>query len=88
MWLLTPFLVPAPEVPPVETIGVLAAFAGFGALLPDLDAAQSRIKYLTLRTSSGRAMLQPFLLPSQLLYAALVSIASGVWFSRHFGEGW
>lgn len=65
VWLVTPFLPPTPDT---ANIGVLAALAGFAALLPDLDAAESKIKYLSLRSRSGKAGLQPFLLPSQMLH--------------------
>jgi len=46
-------------------IGVLAACAAFGALLPDLDAAQSKIKYL------GVNGIQPFYWPAQVLHRHL-----------------
>ena len=46
-------------------IGLLAAAAAFGALLPDLDAQQSRIKHL----SPGWGF-EPFFLPSVLLHQA------------------
>ncbi len=50
----------------VSNVGLLAALAAFGALLPDLDAQQSRIKHL----SPGWG-IEPFVLPSLLLYRAL-----------------
>lgn len=66
MWLMT--LVPGA----VGTIasdmanpGLLAGLAALGALLPDLDAAQSTIKFL--RVGNG---FQPFLLPAELLHRA------------------
>ena len=40
LWLLTPFLAQADTA----NIGVLAACAAIGALLPDLDASDSKIK--------------------------------------------
>lgn len=49
----------------VNNVGRLAVAAAFGALLPDLDAQQSRIKHL----SPGWG-LEPFLLPSLLLHQA------------------
>ena len=54
LWLLT-------LVPPAcltANYGVLAACAAFGALVPDLDAAESKIKHLQL------GGVKPFLLPS------------------------
>ncbi|MBV9469366.1 MAG: metal-dependent hydrolase [Abitibacteriaceae bacterium] len=46
-------------------IGVLAACAAFGALLPDLDASQSKIKYLGLNG------WMPFYWPAQVLHRHL-----------------
>ena len=40
LWLLAPF----PSVLNPDTLGVLAVAAGVGALLPDLDAARSKIR--------------------------------------------
>lgn len=48
-----------------SNVGLLAAVAAFGALLPDLDAQQSRIKHL----SPGWG-IEPFVLPSILLHRA------------------
>ena len=44
-------------------IGTLAAVAALGALLPDLDASESKIKHLKLLGSN----LKPFLLPAQVV---------------------
>jgi inner membrane protein len=44
VWLLVPFL-PSDNA---ETVGVLMAFAVTGALMPDLDAAESKIKHLKI----------------------------------------
>lgn len=60
LWLLAP--VP-PEIIGCD-FGTLAAFAAFGALLPDLDASESKIKHLKLLGTS----FKPFLLPSQLVH--------------------
>lgn len=48
-----------------NNVGLLAAVAAFGALLPDLDAQQSRIKHL-----SPGGGVEPFVLPSLLLHQA------------------
>lgn len=42
--------------------GILAAVAALGALLPDLDAAESKIKYL------GLGGIKPFYLPAQVIH--------------------
>jgi membrane-bound metal-dependent hydrolase YbcI (DUF457 family) len=56
LWLLAPL--------PPETLqanmGVLAAAAAFGALLPDLDASESKIKHLKIPNTQ----IKPFLLPA------------------------
>ncbi|WP_395143365.1 metal-dependent hydrolase [Armatimonas sp.] len=59
LWLLKPFV-------PAESIGLLAIAAGLGALLPDLDARESRIKNLTLGTG-----IAPFALPAFALHRLL-----------------
>lgn len=48
-----------------EQIALLAGATAFGSLLPDLDAAQSKIKHLSV---SG---IKPFYLPSQLIFTTL-----------------
>ncbi len=65
LWLLdaVPHAISAGEG--ASNVGLLAAVAAFGALLPDLDAAQSRIKHL----SPGWG-IEPFALPAQLLHRA------------------
>ncbi len=45
-----------------EQIPLMAGAAALGALLPDLDAAQSKIKHLSV---SG---IKPFFLPSQMIF--------------------
>ena len=59
LWLLTPV--------PLEIIsydfGTLAGFAALGALLPDLDASQSKIKHLKLLGTQ----FKPFLLPALIV---------------------
>ena len=60
LWLLTL----APMSDPVN-LGVLSATAAFGALLPDLDAAESKIKHV-------RAFgIKPLLLPAVALHREL-----------------
>jgi len=61
LWLLIPFL----SHSDMANIGLLAAGAAFGALIPDLDAAESKIKHLRL---SG---VKPFQLPSTILHQTL-----------------
>jgi inner membrane protein len=58
-------VLPAGLAPDPATIGLLAATAAFGALLPDLDAAQSKIKSL-----SPGGGIAPFVLPATLLHRA------------------
>jgi len=60
LWLLTPL---PPEIIGYD-FGTLAAFAAFGALLPDLDASESKIKHLKLLGTSFKS----FLLPSQIVH--------------------
>jgi len=59
LWLLTP--VP-PEVLQVN-IGVLAAAAALGALMPDLDASESKIKHLKIPNTQ----IKPFMLPALIV---------------------
>ena len=59
LWLLTP--VP-PEVLQAN-FGVLAVAAALGALLPDLDASESKIKHLKIPNTQ----IQPFLLPALIV---------------------
>ena len=63
LWLLTPLLNQG-DAAGVANIGVLAACAAFGALLPDLDASDSKIKHLKLAGTS----FKPFLLPSHIIH--------------------
>ena len=60
LWLLTPL---PPELINYD-FGVLAACSAFGALLPDLDASESKIKHLRLLGTN----VKPFLLPAQIIY--------------------
>jgi inner membrane protein len=48
-----------------EQITLIAGGAAFGSLLPDLDAAHSKIKHLSV------AGIKPFYLPSQAIYQTL-----------------
>lgn len=58
LWLLTI----VPDGVDFSTIGLLAAAAIFGGLLPDLDAAESKIKHLQV---TG---IKPFLIPAQVVH--------------------
>jgi inner membrane protein len=49
----------------MENVALTASAAALGSLLPDLDAAESKIKHLQI---SG---VKPFLLPSQIVYRQL-----------------
>jgi inner membrane protein len=60
LWLLGP--VP-PELLGYD-MGTLATVAALGALLPDLDASESKIKHLKLLGTS----FKPFLLPAQVVH--------------------
>lgn len=60
LWLMAPL---PPEIIGYD-FGTLAAFAAFGALLPDLDASESKIKHIKLLGTS----FKPFLLPSQTVH--------------------
>ena len=60
LWLLAPL---PPDVLGYD-FGTLAACAAFGALLPDLDASESKIKHLKL----PGAQFKPFLLPTQIVH--------------------
>jgi len=67
LWLfevLLPASAPVSISAPAD-IALLAAGTAFGALLPDLDAAQSKIKHL------GINGIKPFYLPSQVLHRQL-----------------
>lgn len=65
LWLLQPVPHGIGTGDGVSNVGLLAAAAAFGALLPDLDASESRIKHL----SPGWG-IEPFALPSLLLHRA------------------
>lgn len=60
LWLITPL---PPELLGYD-LGTLAACAVLGALLPDLDASQSKIKHLKLPGTQ----FKPFLLPAQVIH--------------------
>ena len=60
LWILSPFPPGFIEV----DFGVLAGFAALGALLPDLDASESKIKHLRLLGTN----IKPFFLPAQVVY--------------------
>lgn len=59
LWLLAPL---PPEILQANW-GVLAVAAAFGALLPDLDASESKIKYLKIPNTQ----IKPFLLPALIV---------------------
>ena len=87
LWLLAPF----PSVLTSDNIGPLCALAAFGALLPDLDAGESKIKslswggirpfapfaYLAHRTWGHRALLHS---PLGLLLFGLVCVPIALYF--------
>ena len=56
-------LVPLPPEIIGYDFGTLAAFAALGALLPDLDATESKIKHLKLLGTQ----FKPLLLPAQII---------------------
>lgn len=62
LWLLVPV--------PAEMFGydmaTLAAVAALGALLPDMDASESKIKHLKVLGTN----IKPFLLPAQVVYGS------------------
>src|SRR5579871_1331731 len=60
LWLLTAL----PGAITSETVGFLAALAAFGALLPDLDAMQSKITFLSV------GGIRPFALPAAAIHRA------------------
>src|SRR5690348_665061 len=60
LWLLSPL----PQSPSID-FGVLSACAAFGALLPDLDASESKIKHLRIGD------MELFALPAQVLHQTL-----------------
>ncbi|BCM92991.1 hypothetical protein IAD21_04876 [Abditibacteriota bacterium] len=56
LWLLAP----VPSEPLQTNMGVLVAVAALGALMPDLDASESKIKHLKLPNTQ----FKPFMLPA------------------------
>ena len=60
LWLLAPL---PPELLAYD-FGTLAACAALGALLPDLDASESKIKHLKVLGTQ----FKPFLLPAQVVH--------------------
>ena len=58
LWLLAPF----PHVLTSATVGPLAACAAFGALLPDLDASESKIR------SISYGSIRPFVPFAQIIH--------------------
>lgn len=60
LWLLTPL---SPELLGYD-FGTLGVCAVLGALLPDLDASESKIKHLKILGTN----LKPFLLPAQVVH--------------------
>ncbi len=59
LWLLAPL---PPEILQANW-GVLAVAAAFGALLPDLDASESKIKHLKIPNTQ----IKPFMLPALVI---------------------
>ncbi len=59
LWILAPI---PPEILGYD-FGVFAAIAAFGALLPDLDASESKIKHLRIPNTQ----IKPFLLPATVV---------------------
>lgn len=57
-------IVPLPPEWLAYHIGMLAACAAFGAMLPDLDASESKIKHLRLLGTQ----IKPFLLAAQVIH--------------------
>jgi membrane-bound metal-dependent hydrolase YbcI (DUF457 family) len=60
LWILEAF--PTEQVFSNENFAIAVAAAALGSLLPDLDAAESKIKHLQI------GGVKPFLLPSQLIH--------------------
>ena len=60
LWLLAPL---PPELLGYD-LGTLAVCAALGALLPDLDASESKIKHLKILGTN----FKPFLLPAQIVH--------------------
>lgn len=60
LWLLAPL---PPEIVGLN-MGVLVMCATLGALLPDLDASESKVKHLKIPGSQ----FKPFLLPAQVVH--------------------
>ncbi|MBV9470266.1 MAG: metal-dependent hydrolase [Abitibacteriaceae bacterium] len=61
LWLLDAL----PPAPDVTNFALLVAVAAFGALLPDLDAAESKLKHLRI------GGIKPFFLPAQFVHRQL-----------------
>ena len=59
LWILAPL---PPELLNTD-FGVLAAAAAFGALLPDLDASESKVKHLEIPNTQ----IKPFMLPALIV---------------------
>lgn len=59
VWLLAPLLPLVPEA----NVGVLCGVAALGALLPDLDASESKIKHLKLLGTQ----IKPFYFPALMV---------------------
>ena len=77
-------------------IGTLAAIAAFGALLPDLDASESKIKHLKIPNTQIKPFLLPALVVSQtdqhrgLLHslAGVGFVAATIAFPLSISYGW
>lgn len=63
VWLLSPVL----QQNGGANAGVLVACAALGALMPDLDASESKIKHLAIPNTG----IKPFSLPAAVLYRQL-----------------
>ncbi len=63
-WLLVPLVQPICMQSYAENMVVLMALSVFGGLIPDLDAAQSKIKYFTI------AGIRPFVPVSIVIHRA------------------
>lgn len=63
LWLLRPLETAGSDL---SNLGLLAGLAGLGALLPDLDAQESKVKHLAIAKG-----VEPFALPSLVLHRLL-----------------
>ncbi len=92
LWILAPI---PPEILGYD-FGVFAAIAAFGALLPDLDASESKIKHLRIPNTQ----IKPFMLPATVVsrtnqhrgllhsFAGLGFVAVTIAFPLGWLDGW